>query len=425
MNPLFADDEDKARRERSYILPPNRMRRIERDGTRSNTYVNPAAAFIRRKIDALYEDEPNARRELAEAEAARHRSKHQTFMHQLSNSGRPLAEIQQAWHAYYQALSDTEKREVWQEFYTANQQTQHNKQTHTQVVTQATPTQPTTHTNTPYNTNALAPMPPRHRSVAAIKKRVLKQVRERSATELKAKQHIQSLAVGLGLGALVLFITLFGLFNEIVIAPFIRPTSTANATPIILSTDGVAPNATPEVIVPKINVQLPVIYGSQSIKEEDVQNLLNDGIFHYPTTALPGQQGNAAYFGHSSNNILNKGRYKFAFVLLHELEPGDIFYLTKDKKVYTYRVYEKRVVEPSDTWVLNPVAGKSATATLITCDPPGTSLHRLVVWGEQISPDPTGNATAPTPSASLQSTPLPGNGPSAWSKLITLINPFD
>ncbi|HSX32400.1 MAG TPA: class D sortase, partial [Candidatus Saccharimonadales bacterium] len=403
--------------------PPNRMRRIEPDGTRSDTYANPAADLIRSKIHQLFKEEPDARQELAEAEAARYRSKHQSFMHHLSNSGQPLADIQRAWHAYYQALPDNEKREVWQEFYAANQQQRQQQAVVPQQPMAQLQPAPSPGVVASYQSDHLAPIPAR--SVTGIKKKILRHVEERSSTQLKAKQHIQSMAVGLGMGALVLLIFLFGLFNEIIIAPFIRPTSHANATPIILSTDGLAPNATPEVIVPKINVQLPVLYGSQSVKEEDIQNSLNDGIFHYPTTAQPGQQGNAAYFGHSSNNILNKGKFKFAFVLLHELEPGDIFYLTKDKKVFTYRVYEKRVVEPTDTWVLNPVAGKPATATLITCDPPGTSLHRLVVWGEQISPDPTGNAVATTPSESLQTVPLPGNGPSAWTKLIRTINPFD
>jgi sortase A len=142
-----------------------------------------------------------------------------------------------------------------------------------------------------------------------------------------------------------------------------------------------------------------------------LQRALEQGVIHYPSTAVPGQQGNAAYFGHSSNNIFNKGKYKFAFVLLHELEPGDLFYLTYESKVYTYKVFQKRIVDPDDTWVLNNVPDKTSTAALITCDPPGTSLHRLVVWGEQINPDPNGNASAPeTPEAVVQPEALPGKG---------------
>lgn len=231
--------------------------------------------------------------------------------------------------------------------------------------------------------------------------------------QLKAKRHLQSLVFGISSGALVLLVFLFGFFNEVVITPFIQP-GHANATPIILSSSDAAPSPNPEVIIPKINVELPTIYGT-SVNENDIENSLQDGVIHYPSTSVPGQQGNVAVFGHSSNNIFSAGNYKFAFVLLHTLVPGDIFYLTYNNKVYTYKVYDMKVVAPSQTWVLNPVAGHTATATLITCDPPGTSRNRLVVWGDQISPDPNVNAGAPAPSIA-QPTEIAGNGPSLWSK---------
>jgi LPXTG-site transpeptidase (sortase) family protein len=261
------------------------------------------------------------------------------------------------------------------------------------------------------------------RSVTEIKKHVLKRVRARSKAQIKAKQHIQSLAIGLGLGALSVLIFLFGFFNERFILPFIQPSGRVGATPIILNTDGVAPSSTPELIIPKINVQLPVIYSLGSMDEAVIQRGLEEGIIHYPSTAVPGQQGNAAFFGHSSNNIFNKGKYKFAFVLLHELVPGDIFYMTYDNKVYSYRVFDKKVVNPDETWVLGPVAGKSSTAALITCDPPGTSKYRLVVWGEQISPDPAANASAPAPVVTSPQE-LPSEGPSAWSRFWRWVTPW-
>jgi sortase A len=418
MNPIFTDDPSQREDDQSYLLPQGQRHITPPHQIRGD--ANPAADLIRRKIDALYAEEPNARKELQEAEAKRPpRSKHQQYMHDLSMSGRSLAEIQTAWHQYYAGLSDPEKRAVWQEFYSANKQ--HAPLPPKQTFQQSNVV--VSHHETPQAT----PLPQANdrRSIASIKKQILKHVRASNSAQIKAKQHLQSLAFGVGLGALILLIFLFGLFNEIVITPFIRPSSNVNsATPIILSSEGIAPSANPEVIVPKINVQLPVIYGSQSIKEEDIQNALLNGVYHYPTTALPGQQGNAAYFGHSSNNIFNKGNYKFAFVLLHELEPGDIFYLTHDQKVYAYKVYDKKIVNPTDTWVLNPVPGKAATATLITCDPPGTSLHRLVVWGEQISPDPAVNAIAAAPSPALANEPLPGNGPNALTKIWRALTPF-
>jgi LPXTG-site transpeptidase (sortase) family protein len=104
-------------------------------------------------------------------------------------------------------------------------------------------------------------------------------------------------------------------------------------------------------------------------------------------------------------------------VLLHQLVKGDTFYLTYGGKVYVYQVIDRKIVPPTDVAVLNDTERKAATATLITCDPPGTSINRLVVTGEQISPSPSGNTNPTTPtSATTSPVNLPGNGPSLWSR---------
>jgi LPXTG-site transpeptidase (sortase) family protein len=394
---------------------------------------NPAVELIRRKLDQFYLDEPGAGQEAVEAQAAAPatRSKHQEFMYRLSTSGKSLAQIQTEWHEYYSQLPETEKHEVWQEFYAANERQPSAYGAFTQQ--QAAQAQPAAHTpppempdhstgTTPVVATHAAPTPIKsdRRSVADIKKQLLKKVQARSKVQLKAKHHLQSLAFGLGTGALVLLVFLFGFFNELVVTPFIQPSRHAGATPIILNTDGVATSDTPEVIIPKINVQIPIDYNETSIDDVAVERSLDSGILHYPTTVVPGQQGNAAYFGHSSNNIFNSGKYKFAFVLLHELVPGDIFYLTYNKQVYSYRVYDKKIVSPKEVSVLGNVVGKTATATLITCDPPGTSLNRLVVWGEQVSPDPNANSAAPAAAPTVAASApeqLADNGPTLWKRL--------
>jgi LPXTG-site transpeptidase (sortase) family protein len=239
--------------------------------------------------------------------------------------------------------------------------------------------------------------------------------------KLETKHHVQSLLFGLGLGMIVIIIFLFGFFNEVIISPFIQPSRATAATPLIVSSTSIAPTASPEVIIPKINVEIPTDYSGTSTNEADIENDLENGVVHYPSTAVPGQTGNAAFFGHSSNNIFNKGKYKFAFVLLHTLVQGDTFYLTYNGKVYVYKVISRTIVDPSEVGVLGPVPGQTATATLITCDPPGTSLHRLVVVGQQISPDPSGNAKAASPDTTGGTAPaaLPGNGPTLWGRLIS------
>ena len=450
MNPLFPDSDEQQETSGTtpgYVLARSQGRHLhppEHHTDDAHPGAEQAVDLIRNKINQLYTAEPAAKQELAEAaDTPVARSKHQQFMHELSTSGKSLAQIQTAWHNYYVGLPDDEKHLVWQEFYSANARhpSAYTKFVQEHARRELTPTEAAQ----PHPIEAASAKPSvqgpifgtmispndagaasragkrsspsdSFRSVASLRRQIIKKVQASNAAQIKAKQHVQSLLFGLGLGSLVLLIVLFSFFNEVVIAPFIQPSRHVSATPIILSSSDITPNSTPEVIIPKINVEIPVNYSLTTDDENTVENALEGGVVHYASTVMPGQAGNAAFFGHSSNNIFNPGKYKFAFVLLHTLVPGDIFYLTYNGTVYTYKVYDKQVVDPSDIAVLNNVPGKIATATLITCDPPGTSLHRLVVWGEQISPDPSSNVAA-APPATAAATQLASNGPSLWSRL--------
>ncbi len=448
MNPLFDDSQQQHGKPApdGYVLPRGQNKYIQPPSdTRTPEDKQAAIELIRRKLDSLYDTEPDARKEIKETEVIQPtaRSRHQQFMHELSSSGKPLAEIQTAWHNYYAGLSDTEKHEVWREFYEHSGQGspayQKAAETHHTAAATRAPHHKTEKTLPEASLPQLHPetaedkrpkvvvaehTPPvaskqptkRRARLQKIHRHIKQKVQLSAAQQQKARQHLHSLLFGIGTGVVVILVFLFSFFNEMIIAPFIQPSRTVSSTPIILSSDSVVASETPEVIIPKINVQIPVVYDEPSLEEDAIQRALERGVIHYASTSLPGEQGNAAIFGHSSNNIFNKGKYKFAFVQLQELVPGDIFYLTRDKKAYAYRVYDKRVVTPTQTEVLRPVEGKPATATLITCDPPGTSKFRLVVWGEQISPDPSTAAVAQAPP---QTTPaqLPSEGPTLWRRM--------
>jgi sortase A len=385
-----------------------------------------AAELIRHKLEKIYEEEPKAAEEIVEEEQIQKRSIHQEFMHRLVNSGRSLAEIQTAWHEYYVELPEDQKQQVWHEFYDSNKLVSKYHKVNEKVATEYLPEERTDSAivvkdHTP-KMLAVHPATARkdRRSPRAIKEVIVEKVS--AGGKLKAKNHFQSLLFGICMGTVVIVILLFGLFNEFIIAPFIQPSRNASAAPLIINNNGVAPTNTPEVIIPKINVEIPVDYNQTSTDEAVIEDALESGVVHYATTSLPGQNGNTAFFGHSSNNIFNKGKYKFAFVLLHTLVPGDTFYLTYNGKVYVYKVITKTVVEPTQVEVLNPVEGQTATATLITCDPPGTSLHRLVIVGQQISPAVSTNAAStatgvPTSSSDQGSDALPGNGPTLFSRI--------
>lgn len=418
-NPLFPSNNQPPddNQVEGYVLPP-KANPVTPGGPPAGD--SSAAELIRQKLARIYTAEPDAKVELAEAEASLHPSPHQKFMHSLSTSGKDLATIQTEWHNYYVSLPPEGKRQVWQEFYESNKQASHYGQ-FVGVIDAQPDEQLAAHKNevagSPHTTRTKNK--PHHKTDIRSAEDVRAAIRHKVSAggKLKAKHHLQSILFGLSLGLVAVAIFLFGFFNEVILAPFIQPSRHASATPLIIDSNSVAPTPNPEVIVPKINVEIPVDYSQTTTNESQIENALNSGVVHYPTTSLPGQNGNTAYFGHSSNNIFNPGKYKFAFVLLHELVPGDTFYLTKDSKVYVYKVFSKTIVDPSNVGVLDPVAGHGATATLITCDPPGTSLKRLIVVGDQISPDPAGNAAAAEkPVVTGQSTSLPGNGQTLWGR---------
>ncbi len=378
----------------------------QHDKNKEDLAQDKAVELIRGKLDALYAEEPSAAEEIEEIEhLGKTTSKHQRYMKSLAGSGKGLAEIQTAWHEYYVNLSDVEKHEVWQEFYA-----EHDREKRQPI----TPSKETPQvTELPKRDTGSHPRNDQPKK--DIKKQLLKKIPTQK--KLRDSHHVRAMVFGVGMGALVVVILMFSFFNERFIAPFIRPSQNVSATPIIVDPNNsgpVGPEA--KIVIPKINLEAPVIYDVPSIEEKDVQKGLENGVVHYITTPNPGEKGNSVIFGHSSSNILNKGKYKFAFILLKSLENGDTFIVQKDGKRYVYKVYNKFVTDPKDTSVLNST-DRPATMTLITCDPPGTSTNRLIVQAEQIFPDPSTNKESSATGSSSAPEKLPSNSPTLWYRI--------
>jgi sortase A len=101
---------------------------------------------------------------------------------------------------------------------------------------------------------------------------------------------------------------------------------------------------------------------------------------HVPGTALPGRPGNFAVAAHR----VTAGN---PFYHLPDLRPGDTILIDTSVITYVYQVTRTERVLPDDTSVLDPVPGHpqrrpdQAMITLITCDPPWTGTHRIIVSG--------------------------------------------
>ncbi|HEX3082189.1 MAG TPA: class D sortase [Candidatus Saccharimonadia bacterium] len=248
-------------------------------------------------------------------------------------------------------------------------------------------------------------------------------------TRLKSEEFHQPLPHGRKIpSALVPFLTAAGIFCLVLLlfkAPIIinqfqytfashpkaTPTAPAAASEIIPAAN--------TITIPKISVQAPVNY-EPSIQEAAIQKALESGVVHYGNTPAPGQPGNVAIFGHSSNDWWEPGNFKFVFVLLDKLSPGDQITIDYNSHRYVYEVTGSKIVEPTDVAVLSPTS--TPTLTLITCSPPGTSLRRLVVTAKQVSPDPSTVAvSAPTPAATSL-TSLTSSSPSFLQQIGSVWN---
>lgn len=250
-------------------------------------------------------------------------------------------------------------------------------------------------------------------SVADLKERVVKRVQD--ADTKKIHHRLKPLIVSLVIGLLFIGIN----YNEVAVAQvkqYISPGDSISTPVIIDPTAAVDIGPEPRIIIPKINLDVPVVYGITGYDEAQIQDGLEKGVVHYGSTALPGQKGNNVIVGHSSNNYFNSGEYKFAFVLLFRLEKDDTFILHYKGQRYIYKVFNKQVIEPNNFTLTQPT--DKPVTTLITCTPPGTSWKRLVIQAEQISPNPNdavkSQATGPAPDIN---TTVPGNAPSLWQRI--------
>ena len=133
-----------------------------------------------------------------------------------------------------------------------------------------------------------------------------------------------------------------------------------------------------KLTVPKLErVRDVPVYDADKGEYEDA---MHDGTAHVKGTGFPWQKGTNVYIaGHRVGYPGTKS--DLVFWDLDKLESGDEILLTDaDGKRYTYRVFDKFVVDPGAVRVLHPVPGKSVVS-LQTCTLPDYS-RRLVVQGE-------------------------------------------
>ena len=217
----------------------------------------------------------------------------------------------------------------------------------------------------------------------------------------------------------VMFVFAFLQYNSVLIGTVQAYVSPGAIDPQNIVVD---PTATAQVgpesklIIPKINVDVPVVYGVGNDHSSQMA-AMSKGVAHFAipgANSVPGQIGNTAISGHSSNDLFEAGDYKFVFAQLEKLQTGDTIYANYEGIRYTYTINKKEIVAPTEVSKLTYPTDKPIL-TLITCWPLGTANKRLLVTAEQVTPDPA--KAAPAAAVGSGDANMPGNSATALEKL--------
>lgn len=119
--------------------------------------------------------------------------------------------------------------------------------------------------------------------------------------------------------------------------------------------------------IPKISVYLPIYHGTK-------EDILKKGIGHLENSSLPigGVSTHTVLTGHTG---LLKAEL---FTRIRELEIDDYFYVYSLGQKLTYKVYQIKVVLPTEVDDVKIQEGKDLVS-LVTCTPYGVNTHRLLV----------------------------------------------
>jgi sortase A len=353
------------------------------DISKNNPRINSAA----RKVPTLARPVVTPERQLAKIERS------QKINHNLADQT-----------ARRQAESESRRRyhAAWQEYYQKYYQHYYLKQLEEQK-RQA-------------ETEAAEKLSPKQQAIDELRHQLLAKLSENTA-KVKKSKHFKPILAGLVAVLLLVFVQYNQLFSA-AIHGLVAP-GDGDSVIIVADNSSRPTHQSPTLMIPKLSITTPVIFDVESQTEASSQAALEQGVIWFPVSgasAKPGQNGNTVILGHSSSDIFNAGQYKFIFVQLNRLALGDLFYIDYQDTRYSYEVTDRKIIAPTDLQDLN--LGVSAPfASLITCDPPGTTLNRLVVIGRQVSPQPSADdKTQATPDQPSRPD-IPGNPPTLFERL--------
>jgi sortase A len=160
----------------------------------------------------------------------------------------------------------------------------------------------------------------------------------------------------------------------------VAPTTTTTEAPTTTTTEApttttvapvIIPRAVPENQADKNFIEIPKIGLTQPILEGIELSVLDNGIGHWPGTAMPGQKGNVVLAGHRVSHTR-------PFRNIDQLGDGDEVFMTINGAKFRYVVSGHEIVTPDQVRIVDQTP--DATATLFACHPPGSTEFRWVTY---------------------------------------------
>ena len=311
------------------------------------------------------------------------------------------------WQAYHSA---------WQNYYQKYYEYYYTEQLKRQTTTVKAQLQQAIISTSQTNPPANAKINPKDQALKELRDKLRAKMTDQ-AQKARKSRHFWPATTALA----VMLIFLFLQYNRLLVGQvraYITPADTSPSTVVVDPTVNVGVGPEPRLIIPKINVNVPVAYdiGNDNASQQEA---MKHGVAHFAVpgaNSRPGEIGNTPISGHSSNDVFEKGDYKFIFAQLDRLESGDLIYADYKGVRYTYSVTKKEVVWPNE-WEKLVYPTTKPIMTLITCTPIGTTRQRLLVTAEQISPDPTQAVKPSAPNINITKQPIPGESPSFFERL--------
>jgi LPXTG-site transpeptidase (sortase) family protein len=123
----------------------------------------------------------------------------------------------------------------------------------------------------------------------------------------------------------------------------------------------------------------------ESVDENVYNKFLKGGVAHFKGTPVPGDGGNSFIYGHSAVEAFFRRHQDYPETIFSRLDGVDIgqeIEIERDGSVLKYVVRSKKIVDPDDFTVLQPIRDKE-NVTLMTCWPLGIGTKRLIVTAER------------------------------------------